>query len=262
LPQREGETDYRYEDYASKVAVNRLPPTDALVNQTIKITLDTGASFDLEFVGRHEVVWRSDDERGRDWCEVVEVAPQTYFVDMTFAHQPRQSQTFIVGLETRRVLAIRTIMREGDVGKEPRAVHEFSPGVLGDPAVPPTGRKPTPTRDLIGLRGLYDYGPEQCFEHIYLNSERYVWQCIIGPLRGQGDVDMASYYKFDDNQYIFAFREFGLPVSTVFFYNWDQMRSTGKFFAIGDDGAIANTPAGALIHKLSVAFYPLDMQPA
>jgi hypothetical protein len=39
------------------------------------------------------------------------------------------------------------------------------------------------------------------------------------------------------------------------------MRSTGKFFAIGDDGTIANNPAGALIHYLSVAFYPLDMQP-
>ena len=27
------------------------------------------------------------------------------------------------------------------------------------------------------------------------------------------------------------------------------------------DGAIANTPADALITKLSMAFYPLDMQP-
>jgi hypothetical protein len=261
MPQQEGETNYKYEDYASEVAFNRLPPTAALVNQTIKITLDSGASFELEFVDRNKVIWQSDNERGTDWCEVVEVAPQTYFIDMTFTHQPRQSQTFIVNTQTRQVLAVRTMMREGDVGKEPRAIHEFSPGVLGDPAIPPTGRKPAPTRDLIGLRGLYVYGPEQCFEHIYLNSKRYAWHCIIGPLRGEGDVDLATVYKFDDNQYIFAFREFGLPVSTVFFYNWDQMRSTGKFFAIGEDGAIANTPAGALIKKLSMAFYPLDMQP-
>jgi hypothetical protein len=261
MPQQEGSTDYKYEDYSSKMAVNRLAQTAALVNQTIKITLDSGTSFELEFVDRNKVVWQSDNAHGTDWCEVVEVAPQTYFVDMTFAHQPRQSQTFIINTETRQVLGVRTIMREGDVGKEPRAAHKFSPGVLGDPAIPPTGRKPAPTRDLIGLRGLYDYGPEHCFEHIYLNSERYAWQCIIGPLRGQADVDFSTVYKFDDNQYIFAFREFGLPVSTVFFYNWDQMRSTGKFFAIGDDGAIANTPAGAFIKKLSVAFYPLDAQP-
>ncbi len=261
MPQQEGSTDYKYEDYSSKMAVHRLSPTGALVNQTMKITLESGGSFELEFVGRNQVQWRSGDARGTDWCEVVEVALHTYFIDMTFAREPRQTQTFVVNTQTRRVLGVRTIMREGEVGKGPRAVHEFAPGVLGDPAVPPTGRAPGPTRDLIGLRALYDYGPEHVFEHIYLNSERYAWQCIIGPLRGQADVDLATAYKFDDNQYIFAFREFGLPVSTVFFYNWDQMRSTGKFFAVGDDGAMANTPSGALIKKLSVAFYPLDMQP-
>jgi hypothetical protein len=261
MPQREGETNYKYEDYASEMATNRLPQTTALVNQTIKITLDSGTSFDLAFADRNKVTWQSGNERGTDWCEVVEVAPQTYFIDMTFAHQPRQSQTIIVNNDTRQVLAVRTIMREGDVGKEPRAVHNFSPGMLGNPAILPTGRKPAPTRDLIGLRGLYTYSPGQCFEHIYLNSQRYAWQCILGPLRGEGDVDFATVYKFDENQYIFAFREFGLPVSTVFFYNWDQMRTTGKFFAIGEDGAIANTPAGALIKKLSMAFYPLDAQP-
>jgi hypothetical protein len=261
MPQAEGTTEYTYEDYASKLAVNRLPQTNALVSQTMKITLDSGKSFELEFAERNKVIWKSGDESGTDWCEVVEVAPQTYFVDMTFTHEPRQSQTFIVNVQTRQILAVRTIMREGEVGKDPRAVHEFWPGVLGDPAIPPTGRKPGPTRDLIGLRALYDYGPEQIMEHIYLNSERYVWQGIIGPLRGQSDVDMSTVYKFDDNQYIFAFREFGLPVSTVLFYNWDQMRLTGKFFAISDDGTIANTPAGAIIMKLSMAFYPLDMQP-
>jgi len=261
MPQEEGTTDYRYEDYASDVAVNRLPQTGALVDQTMTITLDSGPSVELEFVDRNQVSWHWGDERGTDWCEVVEVAPHTYFVDMTFADRPRESQTFIVNIQTRQVLGIRTIMREGDVGKEPRAVQEFVPGVLGDPAIPPTGRKPAPTRDLIGLRGLYDYGPRQVMEHIYLSSERYVWQGIVGSLRGEADVDMATTYKFDDNQYIFAFREFGLPVSTVFFYNWDQMRSTGKFFAIGDEATVANTPAGAFIHKLSVAFYPLDWQP-
>ncbi len=261
MPQREGSPDYKYEDYSSKMAVNRLPPTDALVGQTLRIALESGTVFELDFVGPNRVVWRCGEARGEDWCEVVEVADHTYFVDMTFTDLPRQSQTFILNTQTRRVLGVRTVMREGDVGKEPRALHEFEVGVLGDLSVPPTGRRPSPTRDLIGLRGLYDYGPEHIFEHIYLNSERYAWQCIVGPLRGQADVDLATTYKFDDNQYVFAFREFGLPVSTVFFYNWDQMRSTGKFFALGEDGTIANTPAGAVIIKLSMAFYPPHLQP-
>jgi hypothetical protein len=113
----------------------------------------------------------------------------------------------------------------------------------------------------MGLRAIYTYNDNQVFEHAYLNTNRYCWHCVVGPLKGQADVEMCTMYKWDDNQYVFSWREFGLPVSTVFFYNWDQMISTGKFFAIGDDGAIANTPAGALIKKLSMAFYPLDAQP-
>ncbi|MCX5812298.1 MAG: MoaF N-terminal domain-containing protein [Proteobacteria bacterium] len=262
MSQREGETNYKYEDYASEMAFHRLNQTEALVGQTVRITLESGAIFVIEFIERNKVMWKNGNEGGMDWCEVVEVAPETYFIDMTFTSEPRQSETFIVNTKTRRVLSIRTIMREGDVGKEPRAIHQFSPGVLGDPSIPPTGRKPAPTRDLVGLRALYTYNPNQCFEHIYLNTQRYVWHCVVGPLRGEADVDFHTDYKFDDNQYVFCFREFGLPVSTVFFHNWDQMRETGKFFAIGEDGAVANTPAGAIIQKLSMTFYPPDKQPA
>jgi len=261
MPQREGETDYKYEDYAADMAYHRLPATMDLVNRKMKITLDSGAVFDLEFNKPDEVNWRSGFENGTDWYEAIEVAPRTYYIDMTFAHKPRQSLTFFVNTETRQVLSVNTIMREGAIGKEPRAVQDFTPGVLGDPAIPPTGRKPAPTRDLIGLRALYIYNPNQCFEHIYLNQKRYAWHCVVGPLKGESDVELHTTYKFDVNQYIFSWREFGLPVSTVFFHNWDQMRETGKFFAIGEDGAIANTPAGALIRKMSVTFYPEDTQP-
>ena len=261
MSQREGEANYKYEDYASEMAFHRLPQTEALVNQTMKITLDSGSSFDLRFVSRNKIEWQNGSKGGSDWYEAIEVAPNTYFIDMTFAKEARQSQTFIINVMTRRVLGIRTIMREGDVGKEPRAVHHFSPGVLGDIAIPPTGRKPAPTRDLIGLRALYTYNPNQCFEHIYLNALRFGWHCVVGPLRGEADVELHTIYKFDDNQYILTWRESGLPVSTVIFHNWDQMKETGKFFAIGEDGSVANTPAGALITKLSMTFYPTEARP-
>ena len=261
MPQKEGETDYKYEDYAADMAYHRIPATSDLVNRKLKITLDSGAVFDLEFSKANEVKWQSGSESGTDWCEVIEVAPKTYYIDMTFTQKPRESSTFFVNTETRRVLSVHTNMREGEIGHEPRAVQEFTPGVLGDPSVPPTGMKPGPTRDLIGLRAIYTYNKNQCFEHIYLNEKRYAWHCIVGPLKGESDVELVHMYKFDINQYILTWREFGLPVSTVFFHNWDQMRETGKFFAIGEDGAIANTPAGALITKLSVTFYPEDKQP-
>jgi hypothetical protein len=261
MSQREGETNYKYEDYASEMAFHRLPQTDALVGQTMRITLDSGSFFELNLVERNKVVWQNGVKGGTDWYEAVEVASNTYFLDMTFVDEPRQSQTFVLNTVTRRVLGIRTIMREGDVGKEPRPAQHFSPGILGDLAIPPTGRKPGPTRDLIGLRALYTYNPNQCFEHAYLNTKRFLWHCVVGPLSGEADVELHTVYKFDDNQYILTWRESGLPVSTVFFHNWDQMKETGKFFAIGEDGAMANTPAGALITKLSMTFYPPEVLP-
>jgi hypothetical protein len=73
MPQQEGQTNYKYEDYASEVTVNRLPPTAALVNRTMTIKLDSGTLFSLEFVDLNKVVWRSDGEGWTDWCEVIEV---------------------------------------------------------------------------------------------------------------------------------------------------------------------------------------------
>ena len=43
MSQREGETDYKYEDYASEMATYRNPQTDALVDKRVKITLDSFA---------------------------------------------------------------------------------------------------------------------------------------------------------------------------------------------------------------------------
>lgn len=261
MPQKEGETDYKYEDYAADMAFHRIPNTDQMVGQSMKITLDSGVAYDLEFTAKNEVKWSSGESGGTDWCEVMEVAPSTYFVDLTFADNARRCVTFFVNTQTRQALCVDTLMREGEIEGEPRAVQEFTPGVLGDPSVPPIGFKPCPTRDLIGLKAYYVYNPNQVFEHNYINEKRFCWQCLVGPLKGEADVDLVTTYKFDINQYVFSWREFGLPLCTVFFHNWDQMKETGKFFAIGEDGEIANTPAGALIKKLSMAFYPDEVEP-
>ncbi len=261
MTSREGETNHTYQEHASGMAFHRLPRSEALVNRTMKLTLDSGSTFDLDFVGPNDLIWQNGGKKYADWYEAIEVAAHTYFIDMTLAEQPRQAHTFVVNTQTRRVVGIRTLIRGGNVEKEPRAVHHFSPGVLGNLAIPPVGRKPGPTRDLIGLRALYTYNANQCFEHIYLNAQRYAWHCLAGPFKGEAQVDFHITYKFDDNQYILAFREFGFAGAAILFHNWNQMRETGKFFAVDENGAGVNTPAGALITKLSMAFYPPEAQP-
>ena len=75
-------------------------------------------------------------------------------------------------------------------------------------------------------------------------------QYVIFPARSK-----ATTYKFADNQYVFTFREFLIPVASVFFYNFDTMRSTGKFLGITADGRVENSKAGARIRKVSMTYY-------
>ena len=88
-----------------------------------------------------------------------------------------------------------------------------------------------------------------------------MWQNLVGVQRGHGDVDLATTWKFDDNQYVFGFREFIIPVASIFFYNFDDMRSTGKFLGVTSQGVVENKPAGAFIRKQSRTTYETGREP-
>jgi len=260
-------TDWKnYEDFATGIATNRLPNTDRLAGSGFRITLADGTDGTLKFVDWKIFEWRfasgpHSGTSGRDWYEAIDVAKDVVFIDTLSQSRPREAMTLIVNTQTQRVLAVVSTVAAEKVPGEPQVSQQFLTGVLGDPSVPPMGPEPTPTRDLIGLRSLYCYSPEHVYEHIYLNSERYCWQCLVGVQRGHGDTDLATTYRFDEDQYIFTFREFIIPVASVFFYNMKQLRSTGKFLGITSSGEIQNNPAGAYIQKVSMTFYPQDAQP-
>ena len=251
-----------FDDFAAGIAANRLATTSALRGQTFKITLATGRTIDLAFTADDTVAWSEGSNAGADWYEALEVAPDVFFINMTFATHLTEDEAFIVNTSTRRVLSVRERVRDpGEAPGEPRVSQIYAAGVLGDPTVAPTGLEPAPTRDLIGLTAHYTYSPNHVYEHIYLSSERYAWQNLVGIQRGHGDVDLATTWKFADNLYVFGFREFIIPVASLFFYNWDTMRSTGKFLGVTSQGKVENKPAGAFIEKKSTTVYDHGQAP-
>ncbi len=253
-----------YDDFAAGIATNRLPRSDALVGRTLRVVLP-GFTLTLRPVSGDRVEWQEEGSRvgsGSDWYEAIEVAPDTWFIDMTQAARPTEALTLIANTRSLRVLAVRCrIIDAAEAGGEPRVPQDFLVGTLGDDPAAATGMVPHETRDLIGLRTHQTYSPNHAYEHTYLNSQRYAWQCLVGVQRGQGDVDLASYYQFDTDQYVFTFREFLIPVASVFFFDFARGRSTGKFLGITGDGAIANSPAGAYMRKVSMTFYPPEATP-
>ncbi|MFQ0812527.1 molybdenum cofactor biosynthesis protein F [Brucella anthropi] len=248
-----------YDQFAYGIDTNRLPASDALAGTKQAVRFDDGRELSLEF-SKDKVIWKDASGSGTDAVEVVEVAPDTYFVEIIFAAKPLEAETLILNLSSRRALSILSVVRakEETVG-EPQVGQIFRPGVIAGGE--PSGMVPEETRDLIGLRAHFTYSPNHVYEHTYLSSKRYAWQCLVGVQRGHGDVDLATTYKFAENQYVFTFREFKIPVASTFFYNFADMRSTGKFLGINGQGAIQNSPAGAFIRKASVTFYQPGQEP-
>lgn len=253
-----------YDDFAAGIATNRLPRSDALVGRTLRVHLPA-LTLTLQAQSLDRVDWREEGARsgsGSDAYEAIEVAADTWFIDLTQASRPQEALTLIVNTRSLRVLAVRCrIISAAEAGAEPRVPQDFLVGTLGDDPSAASGMVPHETRDLIGLRTFQTYSPNHTYEHTYLNTQRYAWQCLVGVQRGQGDVDLASYYQFDVDQYVFTFREFLIPVASVFFFNFASGRSTGKFLGLTGAGAIANNPAGAFMRKASMTFYPADASP-
>lgn len=256
-----------YEDFAGGIATNRLPRTDALAGTELALSLADGTELTLAFRNPGSLDWEEAGAAAAgggsgsgDWYEAVEVDDAVYFVDVTFASRPSEALTLIVSLPTRRALSVRSTVADEPTPGTPRVGQVFLAGTLtGDQA--PSGDVPGPTRDLIGRRALYRYSPNHLYEHTYLSSERYCWQCLEGVQRGHGDVDLATTYRFAEGRYVFTFREFRIPVASVFFFNLDTARSTGKFLGVTGDGRIENAPAGAHIIPLDQATYPEGVAP-
>jgi hypothetical protein len=246
-----------YDEFAYGIDTNRLPATSALDGRRFSVSFDDGRTLQLA-LSAGKADWSDNAGSGRDTSEVIEVAADTYFIELVFASRPRECETLILNVRTGRALSISCIIRdkEQSVG-EPQVAQIFRAGSMGAAG----GFKPVETRDLIGLRAHFTYSPNHTYEHTYLSSQRYAWQCLVGVQRGHGDVDLATTWKFDENQYVFTFREFKIPVASTFFYNFDDMRSTGKFLGIAGDGSIQNNPAGAFIRKVSMTYYLPGQEP-
>ena len=248
-----------YDEFAAGIDTNRLPGSGALIGKSLDVSLENGRQFTVVFTAAHTINLTEAGITSQQWGEAIDVADDTYFIDLTLSHAPKEAESLIVNTATRRVLSIRCRVRdEGEAPGEPRVAQDWVPGTLAGEV---NGIAPHETRDLIGLRAFYDYSPNHVYEHIYLSSTRYGWQNLVGVQRGHGDTDMATTFKFAEDQYVFGFREFVIPVASVFFYGWQNMRSTGKFLGVAGNGQIQNNPAGALIQKASMTYYNPGQEP-
>lgn len=253
-----GPADWKnYDDFAAGIDGNRLPNTPALAGRRIEIN-DDGGGCVVRFGEGSAATWQDADGERTAWYEAVEARPGLFFATVRGEGRPRRADVLVLHTGNGRTLRIVSRIAEVRTPGRPQVEQDFHAGVLAGADV--RGAQPAPTRDLIGLRALYRYSPEHLYEHIYLSSERYAWQCLVGEQRGHGDVDLASTWKIAEDLYVFTFREFIIPVAATWLYDFAAARTTGTFVGLAADGTVRIAPGGALITQLGRARYP-DEQP-
>lgn len=257
-----------YEEFSAGIDTYRIPQSEALVGQTIDFELKTGEKFTLTATEKNKMKWKGWQGEGEDWYEALEIDPGVFFVDMTFKNIKRYALTFLFNINTKWGISIlTTVCEEKDATLpvpmkskgEPMVDQVFTPMVVnGGPA---QGIETHESRDLIGLRAFQVYSPNHMYEHTYMSSKFYAWQCLVGEQRGLGDVDRATCWKLEDNIYVYTFREFVLPVASCFIFNYRKMENNGKFLGLDSNGNVENRPSGGKIIKASMTFYPEGKEP-
>ncbi|MCS5498345.1 molybdenum cofactor biosynthesis F family protein [Cnuibacter physcomitrellae] len=251
-----------YDEFAAGIDTYRLPNAD-LTGTSVSLTFASELAITLDFVDADTVTWTAEGvlagERVSDPYDAVQVRPDVTFVSLPFTSRERQALTLVFSTSTGRALAALSTIQPEAEEDIPQVSQEFWSGVVD--GIEASGEAPGPSRDLIGKRNVYRYSPFHLYEHTYMSSQRYMWQCIQGVQRGHGDVDMSTVWKFDDGLYLFCFREFKIAVASVWLHDLGYaLRTTGIFLGLNGAGAAEHSRAGGHIYPLGAISYP-DVQP-
>lgn len=252
-----------YDEFAAGIDTYRLPSAD-LTGEELVIMLADGGELELRFADGETVEWRAEGPLSaapgtRDPYDAVAVREDVVFLNLPLTSRERESLTLVFSRRTSRVAAIHSVIEPEATDDVPQVTQAFYAGTLRGVEV--SGDEPGPSRDLIGKRNVYRYSPRHLYEHVYLSSQRYCWQCLQGVQRGHGDVDMSTVWKFEDGLYLFCFREFKIAVASVWLHDLGyQLRTTGIFLGLTGAGASEHRRAGGYVYPLGSVDYP-DVQP-
>lgn len=246
-----------YDEFAAGIDTFRLPAT-SLDGTAVSLTLEDGTAFTLAF-GADTVAWSGLGSSGTDPYDAVAVRDDVVFVNLPLVSREREAITVVYSTTSHRATVVRSRIAAEAVDGTPQVGQEFWAAVTdGGPA---TGEVPGPSRDLIGKRNVYRYSPHHLYEHVYVSSQRYAWQCLEGVQRGHGDMDLSTVWKFADGLYLFCFREFRIAVASVWLHDLGyQLMTTGIFLGLNGEGQSEHSRGGGHIYPLGAVAYP-DAQP-
>ncbi|AJT41303.1 MoaF C-terminal domain-containing protein [Psychromicrobium lacuslunae] len=249
-----------YDEFADGIDSFRLPQSDRS-GQHLEFVLDSGETLAVDFLDAQTAQWSAalellSDSQGKAEYDAVQVRSEAYFLNLKL---DGSSLTVAYSTATGRAVLVESLIAETESPGVPRVRQHFQAARLQ--GVQASGEQPAESRDLIGLRNIYRYSPSHLYEHVYISSERYAWQCLEGVQRGHGDMDLATVWKLAEGLYVFCFREFRIPVASVWLHDLGyQLKTTGIFLGLNGSGEVEHSRGGGDIYPLGSVRYP-DAQP-
>lgn len=246
-----------YDEFAAGIDTYRLPNT-LLAGTALTLTLDDDTTLALRF-DSDAVTWSGLGASGTDPYDAVRVRDDVVFVNIPLESREREAITVVFSSTTHRATVVRSRIAAESVEGTPQVGQDFWAATTD--AGPASGLVPGPSRDLIGTRNVYRYSPDHLYEHVYISSRRYAWQCLEGVQRGHGDMDLSTVWKFADGLYLFCFREFRIAVASVWLHDLGYpLMTTGIFLGLNGNGQAEHSRGGGHIYPLGSVRYP-DAQP-
>ena len=206
-----------------------LPDTDAIVGRTLSLHM-SGETLELHFAGADRLTWRVTDGRrrgadGREACRVKENGKDVFLVVWVSATDDRLAVSVVLDLRAGLATIVHSRVVEAHGRLQVDEVIEHG-AIDREPA----GELHAPSTDLVGRRVLYVYGPDNAYEHVYLNEHAYTWHCLAGAERGLADADACTTIRIAPDIYLFCWREKVVPCVGVVLINFAEHRSTGRIF--------------------------------
>jgi len=251
-----------YDDFAAGIDTYRKPNV-SLAGTTLEVAFGKGSTLTLSFLDDNTVQWSAAGElvesSATDPYDAVEARPGVFFVNLPLTSREREALTVMFTRHTNRAIITHSVIAPERVEGTPQVGQTFWAGTTNEGAA--TGVEPHESRDLIGMRNVYRYSPNHLYEHMYVSTQRYAWQCLEGEQRGHGDMDLSTVWKLDDGLYLFCFREFRISVASVWLHDLGYgLNTTGIFLGISATGESMHSRAGGYIYPLGTVRYP-DAQP-
>ncbi|MEU4233253.1 MoaF C-terminal domain-containing protein [Nonomuraea sp. NPDC026600] len=114
---------------------------------------------------------------------------------------------------------------------------------------------------MVGKRVMWQYSDTDRYDHIYMNSHNFAWQCIAGIEKGLTELDRTRAYEVAADLYFFGWSEHVQPVESMLFVDLAAMRTYGRMFGWeARTEEILHHQFGAIGSLLNVTTHPESLQ--